>query len=98
MRATAKVVRLSSKGQVVIPIAVRRRLGLKAGQPLAVRTGSGEKLILSPVDRDGRAVDDMLHRLRKAAQRIGRDLVAELHARRQSDRDREAAKHDHGRR
>ena len=37
MGRESTIVRVSSKGQIVIPVAVRRRLGLKTGQPLAIR-------------------------------------------------------------
>jgi AbrB family looped-hinge helix DNA binding protein len=41
------VARLSSKGQIVIPAAVRRRLGLCAGDELRVSVGpSGEQTII----------------------------------------------------
>ncbi len=90
MPKRAIVTRLSSKGQVVIPAEVRRRLGLQAGQVLAVRTGSGRELILAPVEDDATAVDEMLRRTRAWAARSGRDLVEELHQRRRQEREREA--------
>lgn len=89
-----RVVRMSSKGQVVIPVAVRRKLGLKTGQSLAVRTGPGDELILHPVERGVREADGMLRRLRAAARELGRDLLAEFHERRRVERERERAKHD----
>jgi AbrB family looped-hinge helix DNA binding protein len=92
----ARIVRVSSKGQVVIPAALRRRLRIHAGQPLALRAGSrDDELILRPVDSDTRAVDAMLRKLRRAATALGRDLLAEMHERR--GRDREAEGHGRGR-
>ena len=91
----ARIVRVSSKGQVVIPVAVRRRLGIKAGQPLVLRAGPGDELILRPVDRDARAVESMLRKLRAATAALGRDLLAELHERRRLDR--AAEEHERGR-
>jgi AbrB family looped-hinge helix DNA binding protein len=43
---------LSSKGQLVIPAAMRRRLGLSAGAALQVSEESG-RIVLSPVRRVG---------------------------------------------
>jgi antitoxin PrlF len=43
---------LSSKGQLVIPAAMRRRLGLAAGAALHVSEESG-RIVLSPVRRVG---------------------------------------------
>jgi AbrB family looped-hinge helix DNA binding protein len=39
--------RLSTKGQVVVPNPIRRKLGLKAGDPLDARI-EGERIILTP--------------------------------------------------
>ncbi len=39
--------RLSTKGQVVVPNPIRRKLGLKAGDPLDARV-EGERIILTP--------------------------------------------------
>lgn len=91
----SRIVRLSSKGQVVIPVDIRRKLRLKAGQSLAVRTGPEDALILRPVERDARDVDAMLRRLRAAARSLGRDLLAEFHESRRREREREKAKHEH---
>lgn len=45
MLATAK---MSTKGQIVIPKALREKLGLKAGDPLAVGL-DGDRLILRKI-------------------------------------------------
>jgi AbrB family looped-hinge helix DNA binding protein len=39
--------RLSTKGQVVLPSPVRRKLGLRPGDPLDVRTEEG-RIVLTP--------------------------------------------------
>jgi AbrB family looped-hinge helix DNA binding protein len=39
--------RISTKGQVVLPQAIRRRLGLQAGDELDARV-SGETIVLTP--------------------------------------------------
>jgi len=43
------IVRTSTKGQVVIPVEIRKRLGLKAGQKLSVRLTDESKIELTPV-------------------------------------------------
>jgi len=42
----AKSIRVSTKGQVVIPIDVRRRLGIRSGDTLVIIGGDGEALIM----------------------------------------------------
>lgn len=91
------VVRISSKGQIVIPASVRRQLGLKAGQSLTVRTGRGRQVVLLPVEDGAPDVEDMLRRARAWVTRTGRDLVEELHERRRAERAREARAGGRGR-
>jgi AbrB family looped-hinge helix DNA binding protein len=88
------IVRVSSKGQIVIPVAVRRRLGLKTGQPLAIRATTQDEIVLRPADRDADAVDEMLRRLRAAARKLGGDPLRELQERRRRERAREARKYE----
>lgn len=78
-------VRLSSKGHVVIPARWRRSLRLKAGQVLRIRKGGENEIVLSPVEASEREIRDMLARARDWARKSGRDLVAELHLRRQRE-------------
>jgi AbrB family looped-hinge helix DNA binding protein len=81
--------RLSSRGQVVIPAAIRRRLRLAAGEPLLVETGPpGERVIILR----GQGRDEARERLAHAYswfERTGRDLVEELHESRRQARARE---------
>jgi AbrB family looped-hinge helix DNA binding protein len=89
MAKHAHVVRLSSKGQLVIPAALRRSLGLKTGQALAVRAGAHREIVFSPAEASSQDLETMLRRARswKSGQR--RDLVEELHERRRRERDRD---------
>ena len=82
--------RVSSRGQIVIPAALRRRLGLKTGQSLIARPGNGREVIFAPVEERQPDIDDMLRRARAWVARSGRDLVEELHRRRQAERREEA--------
>ena len=68
VRATT---RLSSRGQVVIPVGVRRALGLSAGQTLRVtRTANG--VLLTPLLRkSGRTTTELVAELRKIYQHEG---------------------------
>ena len=43
------IVKTSSKGQVLIPREIRRRLGLKAGQKLSLKLIGDQKIELTPV-------------------------------------------------
>lgn len=83
------VTRLSSRGQVVIPAAIRRRLRLTTGEPLLVEIGPpGERVIILR----GQSRDEIRERLTGAYswfERTGRDLVEELHESRRQARKRE---------
>jgi AbrB family looped-hinge helix DNA binding protein len=83
------VTRLSSRGQVVIPAAIRRRLRLTAGEPLLVETGPpGERVVILR----GQSRDEVRERVARACswfERTGRDLVEELHESRRQARKRE---------
>ena len=87
----ATVVRLSSKGQLVIPASLRRKLGLTTGQALAVRAGADREIVLSPAETDSEDIEMLLRRTRSWAPAHRRDLVEELHQRRQRERERGAA-------
>jgi len=81
--------RLSSRGQVVIPAAIRRRLRLTTGEPLLVEAGPpGERVIILR----GQSRDEIRERLARGYSwfdRTGRDLVEELHESRRQARKRE---------
>jgi AbrB family looped-hinge helix DNA binding protein len=83
------VTRLSSRGQVVIPAGIRRRLRLAVGEPLVVETGApGERVVILR----GQSRDEIRDRLARGYawfERTGRDLVEELHESRRRARRRE---------
>lgn len=86
MVVPTEVTRLSSRGQVVIPAAIRRRLRLATGEPLLVEAGPpGERVIILR----GQNRDEVRERLARACswfERTGRDLVEELHESRRQAR------------
>ena len=86
MARTGHLVVLSSKGQIVIPASIRRKLALRTGQSLLVHA-EDRRVVFSKVETGSRDVDAMLRRARAWAARSGRDLVQELHDRRQSERE-----------
>jgi AbrB family looped-hinge helix DNA binding protein len=47
MNIPAQRVRMSTKGQIVIPLAVRQKMGLKAGDSLFVLGGEEEVVLLT---------------------------------------------------
>lgn len=87
MARRAAVVRLSSKGQLVIPAPLRRKLGLKTGEALAVRTRANREIVLSPAEADSQGFEVMLRRARSWTGARRRDLVEELHQRRGRERE-----------
>ena len=63
--------RLSSKGQIVIPEAIRRRLGLDPGSEFVV-LGDGDTIVLQRVRPPAmRDFDTIVARARQAARRAG---------------------------
>ena len=63
--------RLSSRGQVVIPEEVRKRLGLTAGVQFIV-VGEGDVVILKVVTPPSRSeFDDLLSKARRQARKAG---------------------------
>ena len=83
----SRYVLLSSKGQIVIPAAVRRQLGLQTGQRLALRA-NGRGLLLEPIENGDSNLDADLARARAWVSRTRHDLVDELHRRRARERER----------
>ena len=47
------VTKISTKGQVVLPSAIRRRLGLQPGDPLDVKA-EGDRIVLTPQKKRSR--------------------------------------------
>lgn len=63
--------RMSSKGQVVIPDSVRKRLGLKAGSQFVVVAGD-DAVVLKPVAEPNMSeFDELLTEARRQARRAG---------------------------
>jgi AbrB family looped-hinge helix DNA binding protein len=87
-------VRLSSKGQIIIPASLRRQLGLKRGQAMQARSGSGREIIFSPVDDGAVDLDAMLALARAWYAKTGRDPVKALDRRRRRERKLELRKHE----
>ena len=48
MVRVAKSVRVSRRGQVVIPIEVRRPLGIRAGDTVVIVSGDHEAIVMKP--------------------------------------------------
>ena len=63
--------KLSSKGQVVIPEEIRRRLGLKTGAQFVV-VGDGDVVVLKAVQAPSMSqFDELMAQARNAARRAG---------------------------
>lgn len=93
MRRTA-VVRLSSKGQIVIPASLRRRLGLKKGQPLEIRPGKGREIVFVALEEQPREVDAMLRQARAWFAKSRNDPLEDLERRRRKEREIERKKRE----
>ena len=75
----------TTKGQVVIPSSVRRKLGIKTGTRIQVELDEGNaQIILTPITRE------YIHSLRGKFRDSG--LLDELNATRARDREREEKK------
>jgi AbrB family looped-hinge helix DNA binding protein len=80
----------TTKGQIVIPAAMRRRLGIVKGTRIELRVNEGEGTItLLPI------TDAFVRRMR--GKHKGTALLKELEHMRNSDREREEAKERAGR-
>ncbi len=79
-------VRLSSKGQVVIPARIRNQLGLRTGQTLEIRKSDAREIVLTIIEERPREAEAMLRQARAWSQASERDLVRELHERRALER------------
>ena len=94
MGKPARVVRISSKGQIVIPAEIRRRSGLRAGDALVVRPGAGREIVFSPLEESSQDLEKALQEARKWfsswMKKTGRDPLKELHERRRKEREAEA--------
>lgn len=62
MNATTKV---SAKGQVVIPLDVRRELGFQPGQTLRVTKAGGGVLLTPMHQKSGRTTEELVAEMRK---------------------------------
>jgi len=68
---SVETTRMSSKGQVVIPENVRRRLGLASGQQFVV-IGDGDVIVLKSVEIPSmRDFDGMIQNARQVAKNAG---------------------------
>jgi AbrB family looped-hinge helix DNA binding protein len=85
----AVTTRLSSKGQVVIPVSARRALGWRSGETLAVEVKSGGDRALVLRARTPDDLEPMLAAGYAWLARQRRDLVAALHDSRRRSRARE---------
>ena len=69
--STTSTTRLSSKGQVVIPEAVRKKLGMKAGDVFYVM-GEGDIVILKALSKPSlEDFDDVMSKARDQARAAG---------------------------
>ena len=84
-----RVTRLSSKGQIVLPAAIRRRLGLAAGDQLIVEAGAdGDRRIVIRPAKPAEFETQLMRGYRWLAE-SGDDPVEALHAARRDARARE---------
>lgn len=67
----AATTKLSSRGQVVIPEEIRKRLGLEAGDQFVV-VGEGDVVVLKALEPPKIAdFGDLLDRARRSAEKVG---------------------------
>jgi AbrB family looped-hinge helix DNA binding protein len=69
--AEVSTTKLSSRGQVVIPEEIRRRLGLEPGVRFVV-VGDGDTVVLKRIEAPSlKELDALVSRARKAAKKAG---------------------------
>ena len=75
----------TSKGQIVIPASIRRRLGIKEGTRLQVALNESEnEIVLRPITRE------YIHSLKGMLR--GKGLLKELKTERKKERERDAGR------
>lgn len=84
MNSYLKTVTVSSKGWVVIPASIRKRINLKPGMKMVVQEDNG-KIVLTPQATD--PVDELFGKLANAE-----SLTEELLQEKNKDKQREKAK------
>jgi AbrB family looped-hinge helix DNA binding protein len=84
---SASIVKLSSKGQLVIPAAVRKRLGWKQNDELEIQVGEGERLIVVRAKSKKKGWESLGGSLKG-----GRSLTKCLEEERAAEREREDRK------
>lgn len=87
MRKTALQVRISSKGQIVLPARVRRELGWGTGRVLQVKLRRQGGVILTAEHMDWEAIEEARRRFQDWFDATGVDPVEELHERRRRERE-----------
>ena len=65
------VIKVSSKGQIVIPREVRKKLGIRGGEKLLVLTKDGDILLRKANER---SLDDIGRRIDKVVKEEGIDI------------------------
>ncbi len=96
MRNPVQIVRLSSKGQIIIPSSIRKSLSLRVGQPLVVREREGREIVFIPLENEALDLDSLLERARDWVEAAGRDLAEDLHLRRLQEREKEVLARERG--
>lgn len=59
------IIKVSSKGQIVIPKEVRKKVGVKSGEKLLVLTRGGD-ILLRKIKKE--AIEDIAHKIEKATE------------------------------
>lgn len=85
----AAATRVSSKGQIVIPASIRRRLKLVAGEELLVEVASVSARTIVLRGRSAHEVEAALRKGYAWLERSGDDPIAALHEAREKARARE---------
>ena len=67
---------LNENGRIVIPVAIRERLGMKAGDTLSLRL-DGEVVVIESQQARIRRVQESLNKLIPASRVLSEELIAE---------------------
>ena len=69
--ADVPTTKMSSKGQVVIPNAIRRRLGLEPGDEFVVVAGQGAIILTAIEPTSMKQFEELMAEARRQARRVG---------------------------
>lgn len=78
MRATGIIRRIDDLGRVVVPKEIRRRLGIKEGDPLEIFTTRDGEIIFKPYQAKNKAIDNFIEAFKEMGIADKKEIIKKL--------------------